>query len=289
MKQWVIIALVALAALLLWKFGFPHANVYQVVQNYPNGCPAGWVSSGISDWSGSTPLYSCHQYFPCTAVGDCAGLPGQCSSGLTTQWKCEPGANLPGVCQYDCVASETPVPVVTKPSSVGDWILMKLRSFIDGLLKLLGIGASVTGSSASVVPGGSATFNINMVVANPDSDYTDGTYQAQYGGWALYDSNYNIVAQASNWKQIQGTYTDVVTVTMPQTTGKYAFTAVVIQYNMNYLNNAWAQSDAQLLAKDGVSISVGAPAPSVVTTPVGNWFTNFLATIINFIKSLFGG
>lgn len=158
---------------------------------------------------------------------------------------------------------------------------------------------SIVSSSKIYTPGQMATFAINMVAISPDQECSDGFCQIQYGGWALYDSNKNVIANSASWKEVYGTYNDTVMITLPTKIGQYAFISVIDQFNMTYSTivgcpQNWCVNES-VVSKEGTVISVQAPSPTglgIVPQPSTNFFTSFfqgLSDFISFLLSLFKG
>ncbi len=285
MKQWMMLLLIVLAGILVWKFAFPSSNIYsEFITVQGHSCPAGTKEFGCE--FGTSLVCTCQRFIPCVTDSDCANLPVQCPGGQKPKLTCPYNSGQQTYCDSACVASGTPNPGISNPpSNIGELILQKLKDWISSLLDWL-FPASLTASSQTASPGSPVTFNIDMTVS-ADSDCSDGKCDQLFGGWALYDSSYNVVQQ-SDWTYLNSNnYKATVNINAPANNGNYVFVSVIYKKSLSYVLSQWTVQSEDIAAKEGVKLTVGIPAPGV-NVPSSNVFAQLIASIFAWIKSLFG-
>lgn len=167
-----------------------------------------------------------------------------------------------------------------------------IDSIIDFLQSLFGISLlSVVGPN-EVPPGASMTFVIDMTADVPDSDFSDGTYQQQFGGWALVDANGNII-QNSEWLKISDRFQSAPVLIAPTAQGNYVMTAVIIRYDQVYdsATAAWSvPSEPVIAAKEGFPFTVksaaSVPTQPIVISPPQSIFSSIINAILDFINGI---
>ena len=182
---------------------------------------------------------------------------------------------------YDCPDIGVPEPDKPVPSTIGGLLLVMLRSWLESFFSFFGL-ASLTGVQTAA-PNTQMSVIVDMAVLI-DADCSDGSCQFQYGGWTVYDSDLNVVTE-SEWEEVHGSYQTTATFTSPSALGKYAFVAVVYEYDMLYADG-WTISSEHIAAKEAhlFMVTVGEP---IVPAPPSNFFTELLAGIIEWLIGLF--
>ena len=168
---------------------------------------------------------------------------------------------------------EPPAPIITGFTA---WI-NKLWAWIQTLFNL----GAITGEPVIQV-GLPYTYDISVTANEPDSDYTDGSYQVQYSNWALVDRNGNI-KQEGTWERVYGSYVKQVTLIAPER-GQYTLLAIITQYDMSYDNNVWVTIREEIVGREAIDLSTNIPAPDM---PVVSSFTNWLNDIWDWLTNLF--
>jgi hypothetical protein len=116
--------------------------------------------------------------------------------------------------------------------------------------------------------GSAQTYTINITTAFPDSDYSDGTYQVQYGGWVLMDKNGNAI-QKGDWEQINGSYCKQITLTIPSSPGDYVIVGLIYQYDMKFNPTTlkWEIVSEGVVAKEAMNLNAKVIAPQTPKPP----------------------
>lgn len=180
-----------------------------------------------------------------------------------------------------------PVSPPTKPTPTGFFgLLQKINDWIQNIFSKL-FGLSITGLT-NVEPNTMQVYPINMIVPIPDSDYSDGNISYQYGYWGVVDKN-NKTLQSGEILGINGSFITNLTITTPSNPGDYMIIGVVTQSDgvYNYQTKTWTYSQENIINKEAISILnkyIVAPP----TKPISGGFTQFIQSIIDFFKKLFG-
>jgi len=185
---------------------------------------------------------------------------------------------------YNLISS---APTSPTPTGFTLWISLIVDWFKNLFSGSLFLSQTMLGNT-TIQPNSIQTYTINLTAPTPDNDWSDGNYQVQYANWALIDSNGNIKLQG-NWEKINGIYNKQITITTPSNIGNYVLLGVITQYNMtyDYSLGIWNHAEEQLINKEAINLkskySIISP-----TNPSASGWNNFLSSIINWFKNLFG-
>lgn len=194
-----------------------------------------------------------------------------------------------GVNKFEIVRGEEEIPPEDppKPTPSGFYaLLQKINEWLTNFFKSL-FGLTITGEK-EVEPNTQHTYFIDMATEEPDNDWSDGSYQIQYGSWALIDKNENI-KQEGQWEELDnGIYIKSVTITTPSEIGDYALVGLIDQFDMvyDYQTKQWSSIET-IVNKEAIDLkseyTVEEPSK-----PVPSSFTQLIQRIIEWIKDLFG-
>jgi len=146
---------------------------------------------------------------------------------------------------------------------------------------------TITGGAA-YEPGDSVNHLISLTTtAQPDLDWSDGTYAPLYGGWALLDSDGNIVT-SSDWTMLSGSdYQATAVFNAPSELGNYALVAFIVRLPQTYntATKTWTIGTQEVVAREAAQIKV-----TILTQPSPEYPTlsELLSSIWNWLRSLFG-
>ena len=173
--------------------------------------------------------------------------------------------------------------------------LQKINDWIIDLFKKL-FGLSLTGLG-EVEPNTIQTYQINMSVPVPDSDYSDGTISYQFGYWGIVDSN-NKTFQSGTPEDVFGSFVKNVTITTPSNPGNYLLIAFVTQidgiYNITKKNlgqcigsNCWEFTEEKIINEEALSI-LNKYVIDPPEKPSPGLFSQLVQLIKNFLCGAFG-
>ncbi|MDD3840115.1 MAG: hypothetical protein PHP06_06020 [Clostridia bacterium] len=193
----------------------------------------------------------------------------------------------------------TPTPIITPGTTPGTPSRPKpiiippaISSFITNLMQgIRGLfGLSIMGGSAVEIPISKPyTTVINLPFTAPDSDYTDGTYQAMFAEWLVSDSAQNIKYE-SGWQQLTMSPYGTSAQFTPLSEGKYYLIAVVVRQDYTWDNTLQKWKAVETIeAKEVQQLNSkkDAPPPPSTGTPVTS-SKNILASFWSLIMELFG-
>lgn len=177
------------------------------------------------------------------------------------------------------------------PPPASGWA--KFLSFLSSIIKSflsLFTSQSIVGN-VSVALGSTQTYNINLVVPAPDSEFSDGFGQVQYASYVLSDSSNNIIKEGA-WERIYGSYQKAVTLTVPLDSNKdYVLVGVITQMNgtYNYNTGQWSWTEETPIIHEEINIKTKYSVISPIIPPSGGWakFTAFLNAIIDWFRNIF--
>jgi hypothetical protein len=200
--------------------------------------------------------------------------------------------NLGGSCQdfkctYPQTTTSTTITTIPKPtleSLMPDWnmIISKIIDWLKSIFSFLKF--EIYGEQYPTV-GSMQTYTINITTTPPDSDYSDGSYQVQYGSWALIDNNGNIINKGS-WEEVSGNYYKQVSLTIPSSPNNYVLVGLIYQYDMKYNSSTmkWEIVNQQVIQKEAMNLNARVIAPQKPPAPS---FADIINSIINWLKGLF--
>lgn len=180
--------------------------------------------------------------------------------------------------------SEKPKPLWINLISVFKNWITNLISFIKG-----GSSQTIVGSS-QFLPGTTQVYQIDLSTNVTDSDCSDGICQIQYGSWALFDKNNQIIDNGT-FEEVNGNYVKSVSIQIPQKIEDYVLVGTIIQYDLKYdlTTNTWAitnENNPDVLVQEGYNLRTQLPVP-IKPKPSYNIFTKILQGILNWFKNLF--
>lgn len=172
------------------------------------------------------------------------------------------------------------VPVAPQPSAISSFI-NKIVTWIVTVFKNL-FPQSIAGATL-VEPNTQETYQIDLSTDAPDTDWSDGTYQVQYGSWALVDKDGNI-KQQGEWEEISdGKYTKSVTLMTPSDIGNFALVGLIDQFDMSYdyTTKTWNSAET-IVNKEAIDLQTKytVVAPS---NPNPSPISSFVAFIKSFL------
>ena len=197
------------------------------------------------------------------------------------------GYNLIEHCEYKC-ENGVCVPEIPQPDEkfTPVWvdIVSKLWNWLKSIFKFFGL--TIVGET-NVTVGSSQTYSISLSANMTDSDYSDGSYQLQYGSWALIKNNGDIIKEGI-FEKVNGSYNKIITINVPSSPNNYILTAVIYQYNMIYnpITAQWEKISEEVVAKEGINIITKAPYPTIEPYPLWNNIVSVLKDIWNWFKNL---
>jgi len=136
--------------------------------------------------------------------------------------------------------------------------------------------------------GESATFTINLVT-DIDNDYSDGTYEVQWGGWLFTDKDGNII-NSQEFERVYGSFSDTVTV-KPTEVGEYALVGVILYREQTYdsVTRNWTTGPEEIKVKEAKKLTVETTEPPPPPTPgIVAWFTDLMSRAWVWFTGLFG-
>ena len=151
-----------------------------------------------------------------------------------------------------CYKINVEKPIKPTPPKI-EVFVNKIISFIRKLFSQIFVQQTIIGDKI-VEPNTLATYQIDISTNIPDKNYSDGTYQVQYGAWALVDKDGNILKN-SDWEEINGEYKKSVTITTPNNIGDYALIGLIEQFDMDYsYNNKVWNSKESIANKEAINL-----------------------------------
>ncbi|MHC4397875.1 MAG: hypothetical protein ACYS1A_19700 [Planctomycetota bacterium] len=178
-----------------------------------------------------------------------------------------------------CIFEPPPPPV-----PVWEQIIQAILAWITSIFNFF---FSITGETV-VQPGQTYVYTIAISAPVPDTDFTDGTMQYQYGNWALVNNN-GLIVQEGEWESVEGTYAKEVSITVPQALGNHALIGVIHQYDLsfNFGTGEWETVREAVVAKEGIDLRTTLPAPQA-PVPILSLLGDIIAGIWQWILGLFG-
>lgn len=167
------------------------------------------------------------------------------------------------------------------PSPSG-WDAFKnlILNLIQSLAQLL-TGQTIVGAT-SVAPGSTQTYNIDLSVPVPDSDFSDGYYEIQYANWILSDEDGNSLQEGA-WVEVKGSYIKDATITVPNVQNKnYVIASIITQINgtYDYGSETWSFSEEVPIIQEGIDVKTkNSINPPISPGPGG--FSKFIQAIKN--------
>jgi hypothetical protein len=171
-----------------------------------------------------------------------------------------------------------------QPSSFSR-LIDSIKSWFTNLFDKIFTYQSIVGDK-SIEPNTQHTYQISISTDTPDKDYSDGTYQVQYGNWALLDSEGNI-EQEGNWEEIDGIYQKSVTITTPSQIGDYVLVGIIDQFDMtfDYSTGEWSYTES-IVNKEAINLETEYSVTNP-TNPTPSALSQFLSKIWNWFLNLF--
>lgn len=178
-----------------------------------------------------------------------------------------------------CVFEPTPPPAPFWQGIV-DFLISWIRSIFQYFFTIVG--------ATEVMPGQTYSYDIMLSATAPDSDYSDGTVQYQYGNWALVNSSGAIIQEGS-WEQVEGTYVKQVDITIPAVARNHALIGVIHQYDLsfNFVSGEWETTKEEVVAKEGIDLRTNLPAPEP-PTPILTLLSNIIGGLWSWILGFLG-
>lgn len=184
-------------------------------------------------------------------------------------------------------SNPTPVPT-PQPPGPGKPVIIppaisRLWSLISSWFSMF-LGLSILGgNSISATVGQDYTTQISLAYATPDSDYSDGSYQAKFSEWFIIDSSKNIMFE-SGWINLNSASPWVATATYkPQTAGKFYLVAVIDSQQYTYQNGQWIMVET-IETKEVQEINAKIGSPITKTPPPTN---SIMSGLTSWLKGLF--
>jgi hypothetical protein len=164
---------------------------------------------------------------------------------------------------YKEITTTSPPPTPKPP--IWDLIISKILEWLRMLFSFFKF--EIYGERYPTV-GSVQTYTINITVTPPDSDYSDGSYQVQYGSWALLDKNGNIINKG-DWEQINGSYYKQITLTIPSNPGDYVIVGLIYQYDMEFNTTTlkWDIVSEGVVSKEAMNLNAKVIAPPIPKPP----------------------
>lgn len=179
---------------------------------------------------------------------------------------------------YDITQPDTPAPsgLSALISDLIDWIKQAFNSFF--FMSILG--------ETEVTPGETVNYVIDMTTTPPDHVYQDGTYQTQYGYWALVDSSGNILTGQTEGVELIGTYKTIAIVEIPQEYDSYILMATITQIDstFDFNSQSWVHGEETVIVKEALDLTATAPA---IIKPAPSGLSLFLSQLMDWFKDLF--
>ncbi len=196
---------------------------------------------------------------------------------VSNEWKCIKSPELYCITEPD---EPTPGGFTKFITKIIDW-------FKNIFASIFMVEQSVIGPK-TVEPNTVHTYQFDITVTMPDSNYSDGVYQIQYANWALLDSDGNII-QEGTWEKVNGVYSKSVTITTPSNIGEFALLGIITHFNMTWDTTIgqWETGEEYIVNKEAIDLktehSITEPEE-----PIPGGFTKFITDIINWVKNLWG-
>lgn len=156
-------------------------------------------------------------------------------------------------------------------------IMQKQRAFNSFL--------SIFTSEEKIYLGDSVSYNIQLATSMPDDDYSDGTYQQQFGGWVFINDDGDIFEE-HEFERVYGLFEDEGEIT-PTEGGKYALVALIIQYDQTYnqATGEWETEPEETLIRESNRLDVtdldAPPTPSIgIFSYIGKLLAGFWSWFI---------
>ena len=179
---------------------------------------------------------------------------------------------------YDISEPDTPAPSGFQAliSDLIDWIKQIFNQFF--FMSIFG--------DKEVTPGETVNYVIDMTTTAPDHIYHDGTYQTQYGYWALLDTSGNVLVGQTAGVEVNGTYKTTAIVEIPQNYDSYILVATITQIDSSYDFNSqtWVHGDETVIVKEALDLTSEAPA---IIKPAPSGLSLMLSGLIEWLKDLF--
>lgn len=175
-----------------------------------------------------------------------------------------------------------------KPTPTGFSNLMSLIfNWILGILDFFKLQTTQSIIGADIItPGTQESYSISLETNIPDSDYSNGSYQVQYGNWALVNGEGEIISEGE-WEEVFGTYTKDVKIQIPSKLDDHALIGVINQYDMNYDfdTNKWVITNEEIVTKEGINLQTKLSAPEK-PTPFFSKLKNIIQSIFDWFRNL---
>jgi hypothetical protein len=157
----------------------------------------------------------------------------------------------------------SPPPTPNPP--IWDLIISKILDWLINLFNFFKF--EIYGEQYPTV-GNMQTYTINITTTPPDSDYSDGSYQVQYGSWALLDKSGNMINKG-DWEQINGSYYKQITLTIPSNPGDYIIVGLIYQYDMKFNTTTlkWDTVSEGVVSKEAMNLNAKVIAPPTPKPP----------------------
>lgn len=163
----------------------------------------------------------------------------------------------------------------------------------------------VPSSSTPYAPDSQASFSVNISAPGNDFDKSDKTLNWRDALWYVQDESQQTVLTAPGFEKLTGDfYAKEISFQAPSRTGTYYLIVTIGNYDgvcggSCIYPSDWTWTGPILLSKEVVKFTVAAPQASTTTTipepgaPLQpskeTWISQVWASILNFIRSLFGG
>jgi len=199
-------------------------------------------------------------------------------------------------------------PTSPPPKPIDLWSLLQLiwSRFVNWLKTIFGLSIStgrLTVVTGDIVHPGD-TYKHTFTLMNtkstviPDKDYNDGTASYLYALWMVTDANGNIIHKgdvtevASLNPGATITYTAEWNVPSNIQDGKYAVVYMLVEIPMHWdrTTQKWIQDEPVIIDKQGVEVNVQTipPPPAPPATDVWTTLQQWIQSIIDWLRSLFG-
>ena len=193
---------------------------------------------------------------------------------------------------YSAEATIQPLEQVTIPTRLAapenfTSILNKIIDFIKNIFNIFKL--EVIGAS-EVSPNTQQTYDVSLNAGTSlDSDHSDGTVAVRYCSVALINRNGDVLEE-TGFEDCVDSYSKSFTVNLPSKIDNLVVVAVMVESKGNYnvATNEWEWGEYDVIVKDALNVKTKAPAPSFTPEPP-SFIKNFINTILNFLRGLFGG